>query len=180
MSPTWARALLSQLKAQPVVQKCVHLYHIQCCAAESLSFSVWKQGWHAHFHGLCQVTNIMYLHTTLHQNSQCNFRVCDGFPVCTANQLCQDQGHHADLTSMLSRLFLLHKDQKHIRKKSNTMKWPHALISPLEGQGFIMRLTKEQSSGRETCIKGTFPISKGRNRSSTILMGSFQTAGPWC
>lgn len=49
-----------------------------------------------------------------------------------------------------------------------------------EGQGSIMRLTKEQSSGLETCIKGTFLISKEKNRSSTILMGSFQSAGPWC
>lgn len=29
-----------------------------------------------------------------------------------------------------------------------------------EGQGSVMRLTKEQSSGLETRIKGTFPISK--------------------
>jgi hypothetical protein len=49
-----------------------------------------------------------------------------------------------------------------------------------EGQGFIMRLTKGQSSGLETHIKGTSPISKGKNRSSTILMGSFQSTGPWC
>lgn len=53
----------------------VFTHHTQCCALESLLFSVLEQGWHAHFHLLCQVTNI----THLYQNSQCNFRVCDGF-----------------------------------------------------------------------------------------------------
>lgn len=41
-----------------------------------------------------------------------------------------------------------------------------------------MRFTKQQYSGRETRIKRTSSISKGKKRSLTILMGSFQSTGP--
>ena len=86
----------------PHTRLCFGVIAIQCLEARvTCSFSSAVPGDQYHT-----------LNTTLHQHSQCNFRVCDGFPACKANQLCQDRGHHSDLVSMLPRLFILHKDQK--------------------------------------------------------------------
>lgn len=86
----------------PHTRLCFGVIVVQCLGARvTCSFSSAMPGDQYHT-----------LNTTLHQNSQCNFRVCDGFPARKANQLCQDRGHHSDLVSMLPRLFILHKDQK--------------------------------------------------------------------
>lgn len=137
-------------------------HHIQGCALESLSFSVWEPGWHAHFHLPCQVTNITHLtpRSTSTHNAISGYVMV--FLHASLISCVRIEATIVTLSACSPDCLYCTKIKKHAQNEGEYHEMALCFNFFSEGQGFIMRLTKEQSSGQETCIKGTFPISKGK------------------